>query len=344
MTIAMTMLAKPTPDMIAKAAGLLREGGLVAFPTETVYGLGGDASHPLAVARIFAAKGRPADHPLIVHLADAAQLPEWAVSIPEGALRLAKAFWPGPLTLILKKQPWVLGSVTGGQDTIGLRIPRHPVAQALLKAFGRGLAAPSANPFTRVSPTTAGAVLEELGDRVDMVLDGGACEVGLESVIVDMSGEAPVILRPGMISAQAVSEILGCPVSDTPSGVRAPGRHHLHYAPRVPASLVNSCDMGVLAGSLPASDLPTAVVTYSDVVLPLSSAVRQVRLPDDPVQYAHDLYQTLHSLDHQEFKRILIERVPEGPDWDAIRDRLEKAAASPLPTQQNLLQQAKNHD
>jgi L-threonylcarbamoyladenylate synthase len=201
-------MADVAPD-IERAVALLRAGELVAFPTETVYGLGADAANPAAVAKIFAAKGRPQDHPLIVHLDGAAQLDAWARDIPAYAFELAEAFWPGPLTLILKRQPGVPDAVTGGQDTVGLRVPGHPLALELLRAFGGGLAAPSANRFGRISPTTARHVREELGEAVAMVLDGGPCQVGIESTILDCTGGAPRILRPGMVGAPALGRVLG---------------------------------------------------------------------------------------------------------------------------------------
>jgi L-threonylcarbamoyladenylate synthase len=194
---------------IERAVALLRRGELVAFPTETVYGLGADAANPAAVARIFAAKGRPADHPLIVHLPAAEHLARWARDIPAEAEKLAAAFWPGPLTLILKRQPQVPNAVTGGQDTVGLRVPSHPLALELLRAFEGGIAAPSANRFGRISPTTAAHVREELGERVPLVLDGGACPVGIESTILDLSRGVPVLLRPGAIGPADIARVLG---------------------------------------------------------------------------------------------------------------------------------------
>ena len=194
---------------IQRAVALLRQGELVALPTETVYGLDADALNPDAVAKIFAAKGRPSDHPLIVHLADAEALTTWARDIPKDAIALARAFWPGPLTLILKKEEGVPDIVTGGQDTVGLRVPNHPIALQLLRAFGSGLAAPSANRFGRISPTTAEHVRQELGDRVPLILDGGPCQVGLESTILDLSRGVPVILRPGAIGADDIARVIG---------------------------------------------------------------------------------------------------------------------------------------
>lgn len=311
---------------ITEAVKILHAGGLVAIPTETVYGLGADANNEAAVRKIFIAKERPYDHPLIVHLADVSQLPEWARDISPTALRVAKAFWPGPLTMILKKQPHVLDIVTGSQDTIGLRIPRHPIAQALLKTFGGGVAAPSANKFTHISPTTAAAVHEELGDKVDIILDGGDCEVGLESTILDLTTETPVILRPGMITAEALSQVIGVPVvlsrQDSPV-IRAPGMHHLHYAPTTKTVLMEMKDINDF---LQTNDLPVALVTHSQFDLHEFRNVHHVQLSHDAMVYAHDIYRTLRELDNQHFNCIVIEAVPESAEWEAIRDRLRKAS------------------
>lgn len=301
----------------------------MAFPTETVYGLGADARNEAAVRRIFAAKERPYDHPLIVHIASLNKLTEWASDIPPAALALASAFWPGPLTLVLKKQPSVLDIVTGGQETIGLRIPQHPLAQALLQAFEGGIAAPSANKFTHISTTTAAAVREELGLDVDMILDGGSCTVGLESTIIDLSGPEPVILRPGMITAEAIAVVLGKPVvtkrQDKP-GPRAPGMHHLHYAPTTSSKLVETAALPTFLQSLTPSALPLALLARTQVMSP--HAVHVVQMPQEAAAYAHELYYTLRLLDNQQFKQIVIEAVPDGPEWEAIRDRLMKATAA----------------
>ncbi|TAK72653.1 MAG: threonylcarbamoyl-AMP synthase [Gammaproteobacteria bacterium] len=316
------------PD-ITKAVTLLQSGGLVAFPTETVYGLGADASNASAVRKIFQAKERPYDHPLIVHLARLEQVHEWAQTISPQALKLAERFWPGPLTLILKKQPHVLDTVTGNQETIGLRIPRHPVAHALLQAFGKGVAAPSANRFTHISPTTAAAVYEELGNKVDVILDGGACEVGLESTIVDMSREQPVILRPGMITAQAIADALHIPAILSEPGertIRAPGMHHLHYAPTTKTVLMATQAILPFLAALTPDEFPIALLTYSDLSVPRSAAIHQVKMPSKAAAYAHDLYHTLRLLDNQRVKRIIIEAVPLEMEWGAVRDRLGKAS------------------
>jgi L-threonylcarbamoyladenylate synthase len=313
-----------TPD-IKTAAALLKAGKLVAIPTETVYGLGADASNEEAVRAIFKAKNRPYHHPLIVHLADITQLSDWAKEIPPAAQKLAAAFWPGPLTLILKKQAHVLDIVTGGQDTVGLRIPSHPIAQAVLRAFGGGVAAPSANQFTHISPTTAAAVHEELDGHVDMILDGGECAVGLESTIIDLSREVPVVLRPGMITLQMLSEVLGMPITSTQATTtRAPGMHHLHYAPTTKTQLIASHDLAAFFASLQTDDFPIAFVTHHSHAI---NHVHCVYLPNNAAAYAHDIYRCLRDLDHQQFKRIIIEAVPEAAEWDAIRDRLNKACA-----------------
>jgi L-threonylcarbamoyladenylate synthase len=322
---------KETSDNVARAAAHLRAGGLVAFPTETVYGLGADAANELAVRKIFQIKGRPYDHPLIVHLADAMQMDDWAIDISPDARKLAQLFWPGPLTIILKKQPEVLSCVTGNQDTVALRVPSHPIAQALLREFGNGLVAPSANKFTHISPTTASAVLEEFGQDIEFILDGGACDVGLESTIIDMSGDQPVLLRPGKISRATLSEILGKDIiaaTHEKSATRAPGMHHVHYAPTTKTVLIEPNNMATFLQTLRASDLPIGLVMYShlDLLQNNHPDVYYVKMPADPVQYAHELYRTLRAMDNQQYKRIVIEAVPNDEAWDAIRDRLHKAS------------------
>ncbi len=229
---------QPTRATIERAAELLRAGDLVAFPTETVYGLGADATNAKAVSRIFAAKGRPADHPVIVHLHDISQVERWASAMPDAARRLAEAFWPGPLTLILPRAASVHDAVTGGQDSVGLRVPSHPVARELLEAFGGGIAAPSANRFGRISPTRAAHVAGDLGDAVALILDGGACDVGIESTIVALTGDAPVLLRPGAIGERELARVLGhAPLAPDRSAPRASGTLAAHYAPKTAALL-----------------------------------------------------------------------------------------------------------
>ena len=286
------------PDLISKAVAILREGGLIVFPTETVYGLGADASNETAVRRIFQVKKRPYDHPLIVHLSSINQMEDWAQAISPAAMKLAQTFWPGPLTIVLKKQPHVLDSVTGGQETVALRVPHHPVALALLREFGGGVVAPSANKFTRISPTTATAAHEELGDEIDMVLDGGPCEVGLESTIIDMSGNDPVLLRPGKISAREIADVLGREVmtqsQDTPI-VRAPGSHHLHYAPATKTLLIAPEKIETFLQTIPAVDLPVGLVMYNhlELIKTIHPDVYYVKMSENPAQYAHELYRTL---------------------------------------------------
>jgi L-threonylcarbamoyladenylate synthase len=309
---------------IDNAVAVLRAGRLVALPTETVYGLGADASNAEALRRVFAAKERPEDHPLIVHLADVSQLSAWAREIPAAALLLADAFWPGPLTLILKKAPRVLDLITGNQDTVGLRIPNHPVAAAVLKAFGSGIAAPSANRFGRISPTTADAVREELGAAVDVVLDGGQCDVGVESTIVDVTGVVPVILRPGMITVAQIEAVLqGVVLAEQVStSPRVSGSLESHYAPETRTVLVGS---GEMDGCLAVGGLsPRVLLSYSREMMAVPG-VELIRMPRSAREYAHDLYRVLRDVDKRGVSEILIEAVPEGGEWDAVRDRLQRA-------------------
>lgn len=319
-----------SPERITEAAEHLRRGGLVAFPTETVYGLGADASDAAAVARIFAAKGRPADHPLIVHLADADQLDAWAADVPESARRLAARFWPGPLTLILRKRPEVPDAVTGGQPTVGVRVPSHPVARALLRAFGGGVAAPSANRFGRVSPTTAERVVAELGDRVDVVLDGGACEVGLESTIVDLSGDRPRLLRPGGIDAAELAAALGVePTREGTGAPRTPGRLASHYAPRTPVAVVEGGHLAsLLADHLAAGHRVVVLALAGSPAVGAAGGEERttvVTVPSTPAEYAHELYAHLADVDRHGADVVLVERPPVEGGWEAVHDRLGRA-------------------
>lgn len=312
---------------IAHAAAVLKAGELVAFPTETVYGLGADASNADAVRKVFAAKGRPTDHPLIVHIADALQLRNWARDIPPAAHTLAQHFWPGPLTLVLKRNPHVPDAVTGGQDTVAIRVPSHPVAQALLHAFGGGIAAPSANRFGRVSATTAAHVHEEFGDAVACVLDGGAADVGIESTIVDCSREVPALLRPGWITPQqietALGSLLGAPAS---RGPRAPGMLDKHYAPQTPLMLMEADLVAELARSLTRQGKRVAALARTSL-RPLIDNMVWIAAPADAAGYAHDLYANLRRLDRAGCDAILVEQPPDEPGWLAVRDRLNRAAA-----------------
>lgn len=312
---------------IDDAVGVLRGGGLVAFPTETVYGLGADASNPEAVRKIFAAKGRPHDHPLIVHVADAVQLANWAREIPDTARKLARKFWPGPLTLILKRSARASELVTGGQDTVALRVPSHPVAQALLRRFGEGVAAPSANRFGRVSATTAEHVRREFGGTVGCVLDGGAADVGIESTIVDLAGVQPTLLRPGWITAQQLEGALGAPLAAPGSqSPRASGTLAAHYAPQTPLILAEGDLLVELAGSLTRQGKRVAVLAYS-ALQPLRPELTWIAAPQDASGYAHDLYANLRRLDEAGCDAILVEKPPQDSAWAAIDDRLTRAAA-----------------
>ena len=317
---------QPTDEAIRRAVVALRRGALVAFPTETVYGLGADASNPEAVARIFEAKGRPASHPLIVHLASASALPQWACDISESARVLAEKFWPGPLTLILKRGPAVLDAVTGGQDTVGLRVPAHPVAQALLQAFGGGIAGPSANLFGRVSPTTAQHVRDELADRVEMILDGGPCPVGIESTIVDLSGSTPVLLRPGRITPQELEAVIHMPLSRaTAASPRASGTLAAHYAPRLPLRLVSGGTLDAAVREAASQRLVAVLARHARPAY--STAAVWMVAPLDAVEYARLLYAGLRQLDESGCALILVEAPPDTQDWAAVRDRLARAAA-----------------
>jgi L-threonylcarbamoyladenylate synthase len=309
---------------IAAAADILRIGGLVAFPTETVYGLGADAANPAAVRGIFALKGRPADHPLIVHLGDAAQVDQWAINVPDIARRLMARFWPGPLTLILPKHPGVPAVVTGGQDSIGLRIPAHPVARQLLAAFGGGLAAPSANRFGHVSPTTAAHVREEFGADAPYILDGGACMVGVESTILSLVQGAPVILRPGGITPAMLAEVLGTePAFAGPGPVRASGTLESHYAPDTPVVLAASVALTAVVAARSANGARVAAMVLNEAAPDVAVVVQMPREAED---YAHDLYATLRRLDREDVDVMVVEMPPDTGLWQAVCDRLRRAA------------------
>ncbi len=315
-------------DPIAAAVARLNAGGLVAFPTETVYGLGADATNPEAVRRIFEAKGRPADHPVIVHLADTAGIGQWARTFPDAARKLSAAFWPGPMTLVLPRQPGVADIVTGGQDTVGIRIPSHPVAQALLRAFGRGVAGPSANRFGHISPTTAEHVRAEFGDSLDLILEGGPSEVGIESTIVDLSGTEPVLLRPGMITAGALEAVLGRKVGlPDAASPRVSGSLASHYAPRTPAVLMNADDIDVAwRGTEPRLGVLSRRPNPDS-----AGRGTWVHAPVDAANYAHDLYANLRKLDAAGCSRLLVETVPASAEWLAVRDRLSRATTPAEP-------------
>ncbi|MEU0945637.1 L-threonylcarbamoyladenylate synthase [Streptomyces canus] len=316
-----------TTSDIEKAAEVLRAGGLVALPTETVYGLGANAEDPAAVTRIFQVKGRPISHPLIVHIGGAEDLDHWVQGVPATARLLAERFWPGPLTLVLQRGRRVPLEATGGLETVAVRVPDHPVALALLKAFGGGVTAPSANRFGSVSPTTADHVRAELGEAVDFVLDGGPCEIGLESTIVDATGEIPSILRPGGVTREDLEAVLGCPIAvPSTSHVRVPGQHPSHYAPRARVVLVEAekvtaeaeraqeqgHQVGVL---LPPSFADAPVKAHAVVAVPASTAA-----------YARRLYGFLRELDQRGCDLIVASLPVEEGLGLAIANRLRRAA------------------
>ncbi|WP_460874929.1 L-threonylcarbamoyladenylate synthase [Paralcaligenes ginsengisoli] len=325
------------------AAERLAAGGLVAFPTETVYGLGGDAENPDAIARIYAAKGRPSSHPVIVHVSPEADLDYWARAIPAEARALIQAFWPGPLTLILPRADHVPAAVSGGQDSVGLRCPSHPVAQALLREFAAlkpsgqgGVAGPSANKFGQVSPTLAAHVrseFAELGDAEMLVLEGGPSEVGIESTIVDVSrldqGMGPVLLRPGHISSAQIAAVLGAEPARPDAGApRVSGSLKAHYAPRTPLHLLS---LEALVGYLErhAGDAErVAVVAFQRPGQAAYPRVDWYLTPADPQAYARDLYALLRRLDAAAYNRILVERPPRNALWQAVNDRIGRAAAA----------------
>ncbi|HEX9215667.1 MAG TPA: L-threonylcarbamoyladenylate synthase [Gemmatimonadales bacterium] len=310
---------------IREAVAVLKRGGLVAFPTETVYGLGADASNPSAVVRIYRVKGRPASHPVIVHIGDAGRLECWAREVPNDARKLAARFWPGPLTLVLKRALGVGDYLTGGEDTIGLRMPNHPVALELLRQFGGGIAAPSANKFGRISPTTAEHVSGDLGDEVDLILDGGPCEIGIESTIIDLSRDRPVLLRPGRISTGDIAATLGAtPKPRDRSAPRAPGTLESHYAPRHPLRLIPS---GQWDETLQATSLSRAVLSFHARPIGERCAV-WIRASTDPQRYARNLYSNLRVLDASGCDEILVEEPPASAEWAAVRDRLLRARSA----------------
>lgn len=301
----------PTSEL-ERAAAMLRSGGLVAFPTETVYGLGANALDPVAVARIYEAKGRPATSPLIVHVADIEMARTVAAEWPEAAQRLAERFWPGPLTLVLAKRDVVPDGVTAGLGTVGVRLPAHPVALELIRRAGVPVAAPSANPFMGLSPTTAEHVRMGLGDAVDFVVDGGSCPVGIESTVLSLVGGRAVLLRPGMISRAMIEEVVG-PVesggeAEDGAAHAAPGMHARHYAPRTPLRI--------------GAPGPESGYLWHTAE---GAAEMAVRLPAEAEGYAAGLYEALHLLDSAGLQEIVVEPVPEGTEWDGIRDRLTRA-------------------
>lgn len=310
---------------VARAVKLLKAGRLVAFPTETVYGLGADATNATAVEKIYSLKGRPSTNPLIVHVADIARARRYARQWPAAAQVLAERFWPGPLTLVVPKTSAIVDEATAGLATVALRAPDHPLALELLDAFDGPVAAPSANRSTRVSPTTAQHVRDELGDAVDLVLDGGPCRVGIESTVLNLSAERPAILRPGQVSRAQIEALIG-PVLELRGHVdrnepaTSPGQQEVHYAPSTPAYRLESS--GRLRDQIEDGDAVMLLGEEFD----LRYGGRIVTMPDNPAAYARDLYAVLRRLDASGAERILIEMPPDTPQWAAVRDRLMRAA------------------
>ncbi len=300
--------------MVERAVAVLREGGVVAFPTETVYGLGADAENEKAVLRVFEIKGRPIGHPVIVHLADASQIEQWARDVPENAYALAQQFWPGPLTLVLPRTKRASDLVTGAQDTVALRAPSHPIAQEILRAFGGGVVAPSANRFGSVSATRAEHVVADLGDAVDFIVDGGPATIGVESTIVDLTHGEPTVLRPGGVTREALSEALGVPIREGGSEVRVPGSLASHYAPRARVELVESDEAAEgLAIALQSEGMLVGVIRSSEVTA-----------------FARELYERLRAADREGADAIVVVLPANEGLGTALRDRLHRAA-SPKP-------------
>ncbi|MEO7255759.1 MAG: L-threonylcarbamoyladenylate synthase [Casimicrobium sp.] len=330
----------PTEENVTRAVAWLRAGELIGLPTETVYGLAADAGNADAVSKIFAAKGRPVDHPLIVHVASSESAKAWAATWPDTAEKLAAAFWPGPMTLIVKRASHVLDVVTGGQDTVGLRVPSHPVAQAVMREFAgdkpattaaSGLAAPSANQFGQVSATTAAHVAAEFPDRLLLILDGGACDVGVESTIVDVSGDAVRILRPGRVRANEIERVLGVALAngsdDASDAPRVSGSLASHYAPRTPTIMLEERRLRTqLRAFRQAHDSgPTrCVITHSFDVEP-SAKLRAIRLAADAQTWEFELYSLLRALDSERYGQLIIEAPPQDTEWDAVNDRVRRA-------------------
>jgi L-threonylcarbamoyladenylate synthase len=315
----MTSSRPPSPEEIRHAASLLRAGELVAFPTETVYGLGANALYERAVARIFEAKGRPTTSPIIVHVSSVAMAQTVVAEWPAQAQLLASRFWPGPLTLVLRKQPAVPALVTAGLDSVGVRIPSNPIALALIEAAGVPIAAPSANRFTQLSPTTAQHVREGLGDRVQYIVDGGPCTVGIESTVLLLAQAAPVLLRPGGVSRRQLEAVVGDVLeqreAQTPAH-RSPGMHPRHYSPSTRLLLVRD-------GAVPSHGRGAYLQRRQ---APTARVQRVIHMPDDAAAYAAQLYRTLHDLDRGDFDWIAVEEPEDTPEWEAVRDRLRRAA------------------
>ncbi len=314
---------------IQKAVRLLQDGKVVAIPTETVYGLAADAKNAEAISQIYTLKGRPSSNPLIIHLNDIAAIQDWAIDIPEVAYQLAERFWPGPLTLILRKHSKVLPLVTGGQDTVALRIPNHPVTLALLKTFGSGLAAPSANRSGSISPTCTKDVRAEFGDTVECILEGGPCHIGIESTIVSLVDNRIQILRPGHIDEIALQTVTKKKIDNTAVGhIITPGSSPLHYAPHTALYLLEKTALEEEMMTRLAAKQHVAILHYSLLSHTHSAMIRQIKLNPDPIAYAQQLYASLRALDDAGCDCILVEMPPQTLAWLAIHDRLRRAQHS----------------
>jgi L-threonylcarbamoyladenylate synthase len=322
---------EPEADVIARAAAVLRDGGLVAFPTETVYGLGANALDPAAVARIYAAKGRPATNPLIVHVAEPAEVRRVAAAWPEAAARLAERFWPGPLTMVLPRSEAVPDAVTAGGPTVAVRLPAHPVARALIRAAGVPVAAPSANRSTRLSPTRAGHVLAGLDGRIDLLLDGGPTAGGLESTVLDLTATPPRLLRPGLVTPGEMAAVIGgitrSASAATDEPLPSPGMMRKHYAPRAVLECVED-DGRARVEELRRQGVRVGWLTFAAVPAALPGGGRTVVMPGDPGAYAAELYAVLHALDAAGMERVVVELPPDREEWLAVRDRLRRASAA----------------
>jgi L-threonylcarbamoyladenylate synthase len=309
--------------VIDRAVELLRQGRLVAFPTETVYGLGADATSVSAIQRIFAAKGRPSTNPLICHVADSAMAKRYAAVWPETATAIAGRFWPGPITIIIPKTPDIPPEATAGRNTVGLRAPNHPLTLELLRAFGKPIAGPSANKSNHISPTTAAHVRDELGDAVDLILDGGPCSVGIESTVLDLSGAKPAILRPGGVTREQIEAAIGrvemsSMMVSPDSPAVSPGQQAKHYAPRTPAIRVESSELN----HVPPENRGFILLTPANGKGPSRTIVT---MSTNPSLYARDFYATLRVLDLMRLEEIVVEMPPDQPDWTAVRDRITRA-------------------
>ena len=318
---------------IEQALHFLKAGKLVAIPTETVYGLGADADNPQAVEHVYASKNRPTYNPLIIHIAKAEAMSNWAINIPDHAWRLAKACWPGPLTLILERHPRVSKMITAQQETVALRIPNHPLTLALLEQFQGGIVAPSANPYGYLSPTTAEHVRAMLGDKVDYILDGGPCSIGIESTIVYLLETQPIIVRKGFFSANALSNILNEPVfskgsapKTIPKNLQTPGSDHSHYAPTTPLYLLDQTVLKETMKHFAQQGKHYGVLSFGPNTELLRSPSTWIQMPPDPTHYAQQLYDCLHKLDNSAIDAIFVESLPHTETWLAIQDRLERAA------------------